>query len=149
MWGPIDRVELTAVRQVLLITEFHLEQLTYNYHHNKAVPLHANQAQMGNGNIALHMLDPSARMVGVDVSATPRPLYPRERDPVSLVQKAGWFSRLVWMGPENLAFSGVRGPDRPARSESLYQLRYPGRPVTIIVTLKPLNHIRVSVLYSY
>ena len=86
---------------------------------------------------------------GVDVSATPRPLYPREGDPVPLVQKAGWASRLVWMGPENLAFSGVRGPDRPARSESLYRLRYPGRPVTIIVTLKPLNHIRVSVLYSY
>ena len=27
---------------------------------------------------------------------------------------------------ENLARTGIRPPDRPARSESLYRLRYPG-----------------------
>ena len=32
----------------------------------------------------------------------------------------------VWTGVENLAHSGIRSPDRPARSESLYRLRYPG-----------------------
>ena len=32
----------------------------------------------------------------------------------------------VWTGAENLAFSGIRSPDRPPRSESLYGLRYPG-----------------------
>lgn len=45
------------------------------------------------------------------VSATPRPPYPRERDPVSIVQKAEWTSRPVWMGSKNLAATGVR----PAR----------------------------------
>jgi hypothetical protein len=30
------------------------------------------------------------------------------------------------MGQENLTQTGVRAPDRPARSESLYRLRYPG-----------------------
>ena len=32
------------------------------------------------------------------VNATPRPLYPRERDPVPTVQEAGWASRPVWLG---------------------------------------------------
>ena len=31
----------------------------------------------------------------------------------------------VWTGAENLASTGIRSPDRPARSESLYRLRYP------------------------
>ena len=30
------------------------------------------------------------------------------------------------MGAENLIPTGIRSPDRPARSESLYRLRYPG-----------------------
>jgi hypothetical protein len=32
----------------------------------------------------------------------------------------------VWTGAENLASAGIRSPDRPARSESLYLLSYPG-----------------------
>jgi hypothetical protein len=34
--------------------------------------------------------------------------------------------RVVWTGAEDLALTGIRSPDRPTRSESLYQLRYPG-----------------------
>ena len=30
------------------------------------------------------------------------------------------------MGAENLAPTGIRSPDRPSRSESLYRLSYPG-----------------------
>jgi hypothetical protein len=30
------------------------------------------------------------------------------------------------MGAENLAFTGIRTPDLPARSDSLYRLGYPG-----------------------
>ena len=33
---------------------------------------------------------------------------------------------LVWTSTENIAFTGIRSPDRPARSESLYRLSYPG-----------------------
>jgi hypothetical protein len=32
----------------------------------------------------------------------------------------------VTMGAENLASIGIRSPDRPARTELLCQLRYPG-----------------------
>jgi hypothetical protein len=33
------------------------------------------------------------------VSATPRPLYPRDRDTVPILEEAGWASGPVWMGP--------------------------------------------------
>ena len=55
----------------------------------------------------------------------PRPLYPQERDPVPIVQKAGWALGSVWTGAENLAPIGIRSPDRPASSESLCRLSYP------------------------
>jgi hypothetical protein len=35
-------------------------------------------------------------------SPTPRPLYPRERDPVPIVQEAGWAPGPVWTAAENL-----------------------------------------------
>jgi hypothetical protein len=48
------------------------------------------------------------------------------KDPVPIVQEAGWAPGPVWIGAENLAPTGIRSPDLPARSESLYRLRYPG-----------------------
>jgi hypothetical protein len=53
------------------------------------------------------------------VNATSRPLYPQERDPVPVLWEAGWALEPVWTGAENLALTGIRSPDRPARSESL------------------------------
>ena len=41
-------------------------------------------------------------------------------DPVPIVQEAGWVPGQVWTGAENLAPTGIRSPDRPARSESCY-----------------------------
>ena len=49
------------------------------------------------------------------------------KDPVPTVQEAGWAPGPVWTGAENLAPTGIRSPDRPARGESLYRLSYPGR----------------------
>jgi len=54
----------------------------------------------------------------------PAALYPPGKEPVSIVQEAGWASGLVWTGAENLASTGIRSPDRPARSQSLYRLSY-------------------------
>ena len=50
------------------------------------------------------------------------------KDPVPIVQEGGWAPGPVWTGAENLAPTGIRSPDRPARSESLYRLSYPGPP---------------------
>ena len=49
-------------------------------------------------------------------------------DAAFIVQEAGWAPGPVWTGAENLAPSGIRSPDRPARSELLYRLSYPGPP---------------------
>ena len=58
--------------------------------------------------------------------ATPRPFYPRRRDPVPIVQETGWGPGQVLTGAEKLAAIVIQSPDRPARSESLYRLSYPG-----------------------
>ena len=55
----------------------------------------------------------------------PRPLFTPGKDPVPIVQEAGWAPGPVWTGAENLAPTGIRSPDCPARSQSLYRLRYP------------------------
>jgi hypothetical protein len=55
----------------------------------------------------------------------PAALYPLGKDPVPIVQETGWAPGPVWTGAENLAPTGIRSPDRPARSESLYRLRNP------------------------
>jgi hypothetical protein len=47
------------------------------------------------------------------------------KDPVPIVQEAGWAPEPVWTGAENLAPTGIRSPDHPARSQSLYRLNYP------------------------
>jgi hypothetical protein len=54
----------------------------------------------------------------------PRPLFTPWKDPVPIVQKAGWARGPVWTGAENLASFGIRSPNRPARSQSLYRLSY-------------------------
>ena len=48
------------------------------------------------------------------------------KDPVPIVQEAGWAPGPVWTGTENLAPTGIRSPDHPARRESLYRLSYCG-----------------------
>ena len=62
---------------------------------------------------------------GRGVSVTPRPLFSPGKDPVPIVQEAGWSPGPVWTGAENLAATGIRSPDRPARSHLLYRLSYP------------------------
>jgi len=60
------------------------------------------------------------------VDATPRPLYSLERNPKPIVQDDGWAPGPVWTGAENQAPTAISSPDRPANSESLYRLGYPG-----------------------
>ena len=62
---------------------------------------------------------------GWGVSVTPRPFFTPGKNPVPIVQEAGWAPGPVWTGAENLAPTGIRSPDRPARSQSLYRLSYP------------------------
>ena len=60
-----------------------------------------------------------------DLRQAPAALYPGN-DLVPIVQEAGWAPGSIWTGAENLAYTGIRSPDRPARSQSLYRLSYRG-----------------------
>ena len=70
---------------------------------------------------------------GWGVSITPQSLFIPWKEPVPIAQEDGWAPGPVWTGAENLASpTGIRSPDRPARSQLLYSLRYPahGTPYT-------------------
>ena len=75
-------------------------------------------------------------MGGWVVNATPRPLYPREWSCTHCI--GGWVGP-VSTGAENLAPTGIRSPDRPARSESLYRLSYRGPPSSFL----PMNYLKI------
>jgi len=81
-------------------------------------------AHRGSRGTALLFLDYGTRR-GWGVSVTPRPHFTPGKDPVPIIQEAGWAPGPIWTGAENLAPTAVRSPDRPARSQSLYQLSYP------------------------
>jgi hypothetical protein len=49
------------------------------------------------------------------------------KEPVPTVKEAVWAPVSFWISAENLAPTGIRSSHFPARSESLYRLRYPGR----------------------
>jgi hypothetical protein len=60
------------------------------------------------------------------VSVTPRPLSTPGKDPVPIVQEAGWAPGPVWTGAENLAPTGIRSPGRPARTSVAIPTERPG-----------------------
>ena len=53
---------------------------------------------------------------------------PRTQARYPFLQEAVWNPGPDWTVAENLAPTGVRSPDPPARSESLYRLCYPDPP---------------------
>ena len=58
------------------------------------------------------------------VSSTPRSYITSGKDPVPIVQEAGWAPVPIWTGGK-FSPTGIRSPDRPTRSQSLYRLSYP------------------------
>jgi hypothetical protein len=78
-------------------------------------------AQRGGGGIA-----PTHPNLGTGMGelSTPRPgCFTHGKYPVPNVQEAGWaLGPILKMSPP----TGIKSPDRPARSESLYRIRCPG-----------------------
>ena len=65
---------------------------------------------------------PSTSALDAGGWSTPRPgRFTPGEDAVLL---CGWTPGPVWEGAENLAPTGIRSPDRPTRSKSLYRLSY-------------------------
>jgi hypothetical protein len=75
---------------------------------------------IGGRGIARPFLDHGTRREW-GVSVTPLPLFTPGKDPVLIVQEAGWALGPVWTGAENLGPTGFGFPNRPARSQSLYR----------------------------
>ena len=69
------------------------------------------------------------------VSSTRRPYFTLGKNPVPIVQEAGWAPGPAWTGGKSLP-AGIRSPDRPARSQSFYRLSYPAHRQTIHVFCK-------------
>ena len=71
------------------------------------------------------------------------------KDTLPIVQEAGWAPGSAWTDAENLVPTGIRSPDRPARSASLYRLRYPnplntkGYHVIVFFLKKRINQLQV------
>ena len=85
--------------------------------------------------IALLFLDRGTRRGEGSISRPGRSLPPgKTRCP--LYKEAGWAPGPVWTGVENLVPTGIRSPDRPARSQSLYRLSYPTHNQILIKTKK-------------
>ena len=77
--------------------------------------------RVGRG-IVLLFHDRSTRR-GWVVSSTPRPHFTPGKDPVPILQEAGWALGLAWTGGKSRPHRDSI-LDRPARSQSLYWLSY-------------------------
>jgi hypothetical protein len=88
------------------------------------VPCNRPEGPEGGRGIALLFLDLGARRCGW---SAPRPgRFTPRKDLVPIVQEAGWAPGPVWSCAKNLAPIGIRSSDRPACSQPLYRLSYPG-----------------------
>jgi len=103
-------------------------------------------AHWGSRGIAILFHDHGTRR-GWGVSIMPRPLFTPGKDPVPIVQEAGWAPEPVWTGAENLASIGIRFPDRAARSQLLYRLRYPGHTTYIYCVFVGLDNTYISIIF--
>jgi hypothetical protein len=82
-------------------------------------------AQSRSRGTVLLFLNLGARTGGL---SAPRPgRFTPGKDTLPLVQEAGWTPGPVWTDAKNLALTGIRSPDRPARSKSPYRLSYRAR----------------------
>jgi hypothetical protein len=94
------------------------------------------KGQRGSRGMVLHFSNLDDRRDGC---STPRPNRITSRnDRILIVQEARWALGQVWGDAENLPTTGVQTPNRTARSESPYRLRYPGPCLS-------LNNLTISV----
>ena len=85
---------------------------------------------------------------------TPRPFFAPGKDQVPIVQEAGWAPGPVWTDEENLALTGIRALECPARGQSLYRLSYRAHIKIIYVLLISVNtmvmpHLKSLWIISY
>ena len=96
--------------------------------------------RVGRG-IALLFHDRGTRR-GLVVSSTPRPHFTPRKDPLPILQEAGWAPGPVWKGGKSRPhWDSI--PNRPARSQLLYRLSYPAH-MSLKYCIKILTKATVS-----
>ena len=99
--------------------------------------------RVGRG-IALLFHDRGTRRRWV-VSSTPRPHFTPGKDPVPILQKAGWAPGPVWTGGKSHPHRDSI-PGRPARSQSLYRLSYPAQNFLLDkVNITDMRHLTTGI----
>jgi hypothetical protein len=97
----------------------------------KGHPITGHEGSRGGVEVSLYSCSASA--LGGDGWSAPRPgRFTPGKDPVPIVQDAGWAPGPVWTFAKNLASTGIRSPDCPARSQSLYRPSYPAHMVWVV-----------------
>jgi hypothetical protein len=61
-------------------------------------------------------------------------------------KRLGGSTLMVWKGAENLAPKGIGFLNRPARSESLYRLSYPGPLITLTIRIKKIKYRNTNIV---
>ena len=75
------------------------------------------------------------------VSSTPWPQFTPGKDPIPILQEAGWAPGPVWTGGKSRPHQDSI-PDRPTRSQSLYRLSYPAHMAILVYGILSLfTHI--------
>ena len=75
------------------------------------------------------------------VSSTLRPHFTPGKEPVPIVQEAGWAPGPVWTGGKSI-------PERSARSQSLYRLSYPAHYIYIYVCVYIYIYIYIYITWG-
>jgi hypothetical protein len=74
--------------------------------------------------------------------SAPRPgRFTPGKDQVPIVQEAGWTPGPVWTCAKNLAPTGIRSPDRPTRSQSLYRVSYRAHNFAWVLTVNTRTNL--------
>jgi hypothetical protein len=82
------------------------------------------------------------------VSSTLRPHFTTGKDPVPILQEAGWAPGPVWTGGKSRPHRDSI-PDRQARRQSLYRLSYPAHTLYIYVCMYVLCMSIYIYIYIY
>ena len=117
-----------ATQYACAVLYCHLRAVRF-YRKGKALPKTGHEGPEGEQMYSYNFSSTSTLDMWVGGWSTPRTgrFTPRETPGTHCIE-AGWAPGPVWTGVENMAFTGIRSPDRPASSKSLHLLSYPGRP---------------------
>jgi len=108
---------LPKIRFKIILLTMPVSQSGYLNSNFFVIPLQAQRVGRG---IALLFRDTRRGWV---VSSTPRPHFTPGKDPVAILQEAGWVPRPVWTEGKSRPHRDSI-PDRPVRSQPLYRLSY-------------------------